>query len=223
MPKSVRGPTSTGWLSRTNFTADDYLAADDLNFLGLDIRNWGGDVNAGGYRLTNVIVSGSMDIQRAASPIEIVAGSGGTALTQYDVAGTPSPVARWTTGKDAAAESGGNSGSNYAITRLSDAGAVIDTPFSISRQTGLISLGSQFWTGPVNANGQTLSNVVIPGVLTDPTTAKGDLLARGASALVRVPVGPDGQALFADSTQPGGVKWASMWRSASVETATLCT
>lgn len=38
-------------------------------------------------------------------------------------------------------------------------------------------------------------------------TTKGDLLTRSSSALVRVPVGTDGQTVYADSTQTPGVRW----------------
>ena len=45
--------------------------------------------------------------------------------------------------------------------------------------------------------------------MTDPTTTKGDLLARGTSAVTRLGVGTDGQVLTADSTQATGIKWAT--------------
>lgn len=57
------------------------------------------------------------------------------------IAGQASGAMRWALYVgDATAESGGNSGSNFAVTRYSDAGAVIDTPLSISRATGLVSM-----------------------------------------------------------------------------------
>jgi len=46
---------------------------------------------------------------------------------------------RWVAQADSAAESGANAGSNFAIVRYNDAGAPIDTPFSINRKTGLAS------------------------------------------------------------------------------------
>jgi hypothetical protein len=47
------------------------------------------------------------------------------------------------------------------------------------------------------------------GGFTDPTTTKGDLIARGASSTTRLAVGSDGQVLAADSTQTLGVKWTT--------------
>src|SRR4030095_16849579 len=42
------------WLSRNNFQPSDKLHSDDLNALANDDRTWGGDVNGGGYTLSNV-------------------------------------------------------------------------------------------------------------------------------------------------------------------------
>jgi len=49
-----------------------------------------------------------------------------------------------------------------------------------------------------------------PAFLSDPTTTKGDIIARGAAApATRVAVGANNTVLTADSTQPQGVKWAA--------------
>jgi Chaperone of endosialidase len=45
------------WLSRVNFTSADVLSFTDLNNVGNDIRAWGGNVNGGGYVLSNVVLS----------------------------------------------------------------------------------------------------------------------------------------------------------------------
>lgn len=57
--------------------------------------------------------------------------------------------------------------------------------------------------------------------LTDPTTTKGDLLARSASALARLGIGSDGQVLTADSTQTLGMKWATGSSGASYDSTVL--
>lgn len=41
------------WLTRTNWVVTDKPSYTDFNNFGLDIRTWGDDVNAGGYRLLN--------------------------------------------------------------------------------------------------------------------------------------------------------------------------
>src|SRR5262249_33477566 len=49
------------------------------------------------------------------------------------------------------------------------------------------------------------------GGMIDPTTTKGDLIARGAAApATRLPAGADGLLLTADATQALGVKWAAL-------------
>lgn len=198
-----------GWLSRNNFTASDYIHATDLNNLANDDRNWGGDVNGGGYHLSNVILQGSGGFSSYVSPIEVTPGSTGTTCLQLDQTVGANHVARWTVCKDATVETGANAGSNFGIARYSDAGALLGTPITINRATGLITMGAQQWAGAVNGGGQTLSNVVIPGTLADPTTTKGDILARSASSIARVAVGADGQVLIADSTQANGVRWGA--------------
>jgi hypothetical protein len=44
------------WLSRNNFVPSDKLHSDDLNALANDDRTWGGNVNGGGYTLSNVTI-----------------------------------------------------------------------------------------------------------------------------------------------------------------------
>lgn len=53
------------------------------------------------------------------------------------------------------------------------------------------------------------------GGLTDPTTTKGDLIVRGASAITRLPVGANDQVLTADSTAALGVAWKTGAAAAS--------
>jgi hypothetical protein len=68
------------------------------------------------------------------------------------------------------------------------------------------------WPGDVDGQNHVLRNVALvnaTGVLADPTTAAGDLIARGAAALGRLPVGGDGQVLTADAAQPLKLKWST--------------
>lgn len=68
------------------------------------------------------------------------------------------------------------------------------------------------WPGDVDGQGHTLSNVHLAGatgVLTDPTTTAGDILARDGSALGRFGVGAAGQVLTVDPAQPAKLRWAT--------------
>jgi hypothetical protein len=79
-----------------------------------------------------------------------------------------------------------------------------------SGQINAIRSSVYAWPGDVDAQNHHLRNVILDnpqGVLSDPTTTKGDLIARGAAALTRLAVGVNGQVLVADSTQPLGMKW----------------
>lgn len=68
----------------------------------------------------------------------------------------------------------------------------------------------------VGADGELLSadstqtlGVKWVSALADPSTTKGDILARTSSALTRLGVGSDGSVLTADSSQTTGIKWAA--------------
>jgi hypothetical protein len=203
------------WLSRNDWTASDRLYNDQLNSLANDLRNWGGDVNGGAHHLYNVILDGAGNFTETLSPITVAPGVDGQSsvvLTQETAPATFTP--RWSLSKNADPETGSNTGSDFAIARYDDAGNVIDYPITIRRSDGLITMGSQKWTGPIDGGGQTLTNVNlsgVTGVLADPTLYTGDLIVRGATAPpTRLGVGADGQVLTADSTAlPLGVKWAA--------------
>jgi hypothetical protein len=63
---------------------------------------------------------------------------------------------------------------------------------------------SSQWVVTVNEPG------IGEGGMSDPTTTKGDLIARGVTApATRLAVGTDGQVLMADSTQTLGIRWAT--------------
>lgn len=118
------------------------LASDGTNvaaWLGGYLPLSGGTVNG------NLAVTGTLTIgtNTGSELLTINGGAGNTRTIQYDSAG----VARWVEGTNATAESGSNVGSDYVIQRFSDAGSLIDTPLTITRSTGIMSL-SQILTFP---------------------------------------------------------------------------
>jgi hypothetical protein len=50
----------------------------------------------------------------------------------------------------------------------------------------------------------------VTGAMADPTTTRGDLIARGALGVGRLPVGTDGQVLTADNAAALGVRWGTL-------------
>ena len=85
-----------GWLSRNNFSLSDFVHASDLNNLANDNITWGGDVNGGGYHLSNVILQGSGGFSSYVSPVEVTPGSTGSSCVQLDQTVGANHVARWT-------------------------------------------------------------------------------------------------------------------------------
>lgn len=79
----------------------------------------------------------------------------------FDTAG----VSRWAILADSTAESGSNAGSNLDIARMSDAGTLIDYPFSINRATGTITTTGQYSNAP-SALGTVAGNSFVPWVTT---------------------------------------------------------
>src|SRR6516164_6715779 len=107
-----------GWLARNDHSNSDLLWASDLNSLANDTRDWGGDVNGGGHHLYNVILQGSAEIDYAASPFTITQGTDGqtlVSLTAPNPVVGQAPLSRWQILKNTTAESGGNTGSDFAI------------------------------------------------------------------------------------------------------------
>lgn len=100
------------WLSRVNFTASDVLSYTDLNNLGNDIRAWGGNVNGGGYTLSNVILSAS-----SGTMATVIGGTGTTStLTLRSTSGVG------TTGADIIFQAGNNGATE--VMRLQNSGNV---------------------------------------------------------------------------------------------------
>ena len=66
-------------------------------------------------------------------------------------------------------------------------------------------------TAPLSYDSNT--GVLSTSLAASPTTTKGDMIARSSTADARLPVGTNGQALVADSTQTLGVKWYTLTKS----------
>lgn len=54
----------------------------------------------------------------------------------------PTQGLRWAWTEDTSAEVGGNAGSNFALTAYNDAGALLSTPISVARATGLVTFNN---------------------------------------------------------------------------------
>jgi hypothetical protein len=107
-------------------------------------------------------------------------------------------------------------GTDWAPAAVTDAGAIPKTLVDAKGDLLAATANDTPARLPVGSNGQLLSadstqstGLAWVSGLTDPTTTKGDVLARSSSALNRLAVGSNGDVLTADSTQTLGVKWAA--------------
>jgi hypothetical protein len=173
------------WLSRNNFTSSDFLQASDMNNLANDIRAWGGNVNGGGYTLSNVIIASGSVTAGMPDPT--------TTLGDLIVRGANPPATRLGVGLDGQV-------------------LIADSTQTLGMRWGnpstLVPVTSVFGrTGTIVSQAGDYSVSQITGAMADPTTTKGDLVVHGTFVTNRLPVGTDGQVLTADSTQNLGVAW----------------
>ena len=89
-------------------------------------------------------------------------------------------------------------------------GTLIHTSFGLN----IIAGNNTTVNGVLDGGGARVNVMVTAGGpasgLADPTTTKGDLIARSSSQVTRLPIGTDGTVLMADSTQTLGMKWATV-------------
>jgi hypothetical protein len=90
-----------------------------------------------------------------------------------DAAGVPTVISGATAGKarwqmqfgDGTPEAGQNKGSDFSITRCDDAGAGIDSPFKLSRETGIVTIGPVLLMGNDKRGG----NIGNSAIITEPS------------------------------------------------------
>lgn len=76
-----------------------------------------------------------------------------------------------------------------------------NTTGTASNVTGTVAIAN-------GGTGQTTASAAFDAL--SPSTTKGDIVVRGASGNVRVPVGSNNQVLVADNSQAAGVKWSNV-------------
>lgn len=115
----------------------------------MQLMNGGGRVLVGAPTDDNTTLLQVGGAIKASSAITATGGSyvTGAAATYRGTLYQTSGVTRWSMGANATAEST-NSGSDFSIDRYNDAGAWLDTPLSISRATGVLTLTQRpIWAG----------------------------------------------------------------------------
>jgi hypothetical protein len=149
------------WLSNNSFSATDKLHAVDMNNVANDIRNWGGDVNGGGFALNNCTIPGVFTDPTTSVGDLIVHGP--TPGTLGSLQRLPIVV-----------------GDGLAL--------VIDHTQTLGVKWGVAAQG-----------------------MLDPTTTKGDLIAKPSGAPpTRFPIGADSHILICDSSQATGLRWGTI-------------
>jgi hypothetical protein len=83
----------------------------------------------------NISTSGNVTASQITGTTANISSAAGTAReVKLQTSGTD----RWRMGASSVAESGSNAGSNFYIARYNDAGALVDSPFSVVRSTGQV-------------------------------------------------------------------------------------
>jgi hypothetical protein len=104
------------------------LSAQDTTLFRIDTTASAAMPKSGGTFTGNVIAAGTY--------LAISGPTGVAKILYYETAGS----LRWASYVTAAAEGGGNAGSDFAINRYTDTGASLDAPFTIQRSTGNVTV-----------------------------------------------------------------------------------
>lgn len=148
----------------TRVGAVTLLYADVVAALAYTPVNKAGDTMTGGLNV--------------ASTLQIQGAAGTTRVAYFDTGG----AARWAVDANNTAESGANTGSDFAIGRFSDAGAYLDNPIQITRSNGTVTIadalgvgGGANLTGGLAVSGGGGFSVNGPTALTGNATLSGNL------------------------------------------------
>lgn len=128
-----------------DLTAIGALSKADGNIIVGDGTTWVAEsgstartsLGAAGTDVVNTFVSGQKFGNGTGASFITLDGAAGNAKSILFRNGTST---RWTTVSDSGTESGSNNGSDFDINRYSDAGTIIDTPFTIKRSTGVSTI-----------------------------------------------------------------------------------
>jgi hypothetical protein len=173
------------WLSRNDFTPTDKLHADDLNNLANDDRTWGGNVNGGGYTLSNVVLVG-VTTEAAGAVTSVFARTGDVVAQAGDY--TAAQVGAVPTARQVIAGAGLSGGgplsADVTLTALVQSvfgrtGTVTLTPADITSASGVLVTRNIF-TGPGLTGGGNLSTDRTLSVVPDSSNQQVQVLSAGA-------------------------------------------
>lgn len=209
---SASNTAESGSNAGSNFLLSRYNDAGSYVDTPISVNRANGNVSVNRLSILDYIVSGSNvgTNDGTYSSLDINRSAGVSGAVRYQTAGST----RWEVGVSSSAESGSNAGSNFMINRYDDTGTFVDTPFSIVRSTGNITLTgsidfvstdttlSRLAAGTLGVEGKTIPYVFAQSAV---ATSVGAVTTETTLATVTIPGGAMG---------PNG--WIEIWFSVTV-------